>query len=64
MVGVPKLGPLGIDPGRGGPLAHAQASVLVGAKEAPELGVVVARQALEPTPEITPSIATLPISAG
>jgi len=39
----PELGPLGIDPSRGGPLAHAQAGMLVGAQEAPELEVIVAR---------------------
>ena len=54
MAGVPEVGPLGVDPGRGGPLAHAQAGVLVGAEEAPELEVVVARQALEPAPDVAP----------
>jgi hypothetical protein len=31
------MGLFGVEAGRGGPLAHAQASVLVGAQEAPEL---------------------------
>ena len=43
MADTPELGPLGIDPSRGGLLAHAQAGMLVGAEEAPELEVVVAR---------------------
>jgi hypothetical protein len=51
---MPKLGSLGVDPGRGGPLAHAQAGVLVGAQEAPELEVVVARQTFQPAPEVPP----------
>jgi len=37
VAGTPELGPLGIDPSRGGPLADAQAGKLVGAEEAPEL---------------------------
>jgi hypothetical protein len=43
VAGTPELGPLGIDPSRGGPLAHTQASVLVAAEEAPELEVIVTR---------------------
>src|SRR4051794_30958867 len=41
VAGVPEVGPLGVDTGRGCPLADAQAGVLVGAEEAPELEVVV-----------------------
>ena len=44
--GMPKLGSLGVAPGRGGPLTHAQVGVLVGAEEALELEVV-ARRAVE-----------------
>ena len=51
---MPEVGPLGVNSGRGGPFAHAQAGVLVGAEEAPELEVFVARQALEPTSEVAP----------
>lgn len=51
---MPELSPFGINPRRSGPLAYSQAAVLVGAEEAPELGVIVSRQALEPAPEVTP----------
>src|ERR1700680_2815304 len=51
---VPEGGALRVDSGRGGSLAHPQAGVLVGAKEAPELEIVIARQALEPAREGTP----------
>src|ERR1700730_3354126 len=54
VVGMPAVGPLGVNSGRGRPFAHAQAGVLVGAEELPELEVFVARQALEPTPVVTP----------
>src|SRR6516225_10246082 len=54
VAGMPEMGLLGVDPGRGGPLAHAQAGALVGTEEVPELEVVVARQALEPAPEVAP----------
>jgi len=37
VTGTPEVGLLGVDPGRGGPLAHAQAGVLIGAEETPEL---------------------------
>ena len=43
VAGVPDMGPLDVDPGSGGPLAHEQTSVLVGAEEPPELNIVVAR---------------------
>src|SRR6516165_6637628 len=46
--GVPEAGPLSVDAGRSGPLSYAQACVLVGLEETPELQVVVAGQALEP----------------
>src|SRR6516225_8311059 len=48
------MSPLSIDPGSRGPFAHTQTGVLVGTEEAPELQVVIARQALEPAPEIAP----------
>src|SRR5690242_7184957 len=51
---MPEVGPLGVNTGGGGPLAHAQAGVLIGAEETPEFDVVVARQAFEPAPEIAP----------
>src|SRR5882672_5254849 len=54
MVGMPELGPLGVDAGGGSPFSEAQAGVLVGADEAPKFEVVVARQSLEPAPEVTP----------
>src|SRR5437763_10594357 len=54
VAGMPEVGPLGVDPRRGGPLAHAQAGVLIGTEEVPELEVVVAWQALEPTPKVAP----------
>src|SRR5262245_24669977 len=54
VVGVPKVGPLSFNLGRGGLLAHQQAGVLVRPQKAPELTVVVARQALEPAPQIPP----------
>ncbi len=37
VTGTPEMGPLGVDPGRSGPLAQAQAGVLIGAEETPEL---------------------------
>src|SRR5262249_58726560 len=54
MAGMPEMGLLAVDPGRGGPLAHAQAGVLIGAEETPELEVVIARQPLKPAPEVAP----------
>src|ERR1700741_4130560 len=54
VAGVPEVGPLSLDSGRGGPLSHAQACVLVGLEETPELQVVVAGQALKPASEVTP----------
>src|SRR5262252_6598480 len=51
---MPEVGSLGVHAGRSGALAHPQTSVLVGAKEAPELEVVVAWQALKPAPEVAP----------
>ena len=41
---MPELRPFGIDPGGGRTLAQAQAGDLVGAEEAPEFEIVVARQ--------------------
>jgi hypothetical protein len=40
VIGMPEAGALGRDLGRGGPLAHSQAGVLIGAEETPELEVV------------------------
>src|SRR6185437_15571384 len=54
MSGVPKLRPLGVNAGCGGPLAHPQAGMLIRLEEPPELHVVVARQTIEPASEITP----------
>src|SRR4026207_238516 len=54
VAGVPEMAPLGLDPGCGGSLAHSQTGMLVGAEKTPELEVIVARQALEPTPEVAP----------
>ena len=42
VAGVPETGPLSVDPGRGGPLSYAQACVLVGLEETPELQIVIA----------------------
>ncbi|SRR5208282_3729781 len=50
--GVPEARPLSVHSGRGGPLSHAQACVLVGLEETPELQVVVAGQALEPASQL------------
>src|ERR1700692_652042 len=49
---MPEVRPLGFGPEGCGPLSHAQARVLVGAQKAPELRIVVARQGLEPAPEV------------
>src|SRR5262249_14947800 len=54
VAGMPQAGALGVDPGGGCPLAQAQAGMLIGAEEAPELEIVVAREALEPASEIAP----------
>src|SRR5215510_4279087 len=54
MAGVPERSPFGVDPSYGGPLAHAQASVLIGAEKAPELEVVIAWQTLQPAFEVAP----------
>jgi hypothetical protein len=43
VAGSPEVGALGVDPSGSGLLAHAQAGVLVGMEEAPELDVIVAR---------------------
>src|SRR5262245_17167181 len=51
---MPNGGLLGVNAGRRGPFTQAQASMLIGAQEAPELEVVVAREALKPAPEIAP----------
>jgi hypothetical protein len=53
VAGMPEVGPLGIDVGRHGPLAHAQTSVSVGTEIAPELEAVVAGQRLEPECSLT-----------
>src|SRR6516162_5445158 len=42
VAGAPEAGPLSVNPGRGSPLSDAQACVLVGSEETPELQVVVA----------------------
>src|SRR5215831_3194861 len=49
---MPEVGPLGVYPSRGGPFPHAQAGVLIGAEVSPELEVLVARQAFEPTADV------------
>src|SRR5262245_17319700 len=51
---MPYVSLFSVDSGRRRTFAYAQASVLVGAQEAPELEVVIARQTLEPAPEIAP----------
>ena len=47
MLGRQEHGALSVDMRRGGPLAHAQTGVLVGAEEFPEFEIVVAWQASE-----------------
>ena len=54
MALVPEMGALGFDARGGGAFAEQQAGVLVGAQEPPELGIVVARQALQPASQVTP----------
>ena len=54
VAGVPEARPLSVDSIRGDPLSGAQACILVGSEEAPELQIVVAGQALEPASEVPP----------
>src|SRR6266700_136397 len=51
---MPKRRPFGVDAGGSGALAQTQAGVLIASQEAPEFGVVVARQAPKPATEIAP----------
>src|SRR5262249_30499440 len=49
-----EMRPLIFDANGGGAFARPEAGVLIGTQEAPEFRIVVARQALEPAPEVTP----------